>query len=76
MIFGIKLENGKLRANGVGFPDKASKAKNLEVKGSSVGLNNNKTPLHWETLQYRDVGAAISKLSGAILNLPNIRWAG
>ncbi len=72
----ISILDGRLKANNVGWTSPEGMRKQLAIDRKGVVLNNNKTPLHWETLQFNNIGQAISKLSGQILNLKGIKWVG
>lgn len=51
-----------------------SLSKVLKMKGqsASVVINNNKVPLHWETLRYNSIGVMLNKLSNDIKQIPDI----
>lgn len=75
-IYRVTLEDGKLKVKGVSWPSDDVMKQSLGIKGNSVGLNYNKTPLHQDTLLFNDIGQAVSRLQGSIVNLPQVRWVG
>lgn len=72
----ISIEDGRLKAHKIGWSSPENMRKQLAIDKKGVVLNNNKTPLHWETLQYNNIGQALSKTSGQIMNLQGIKWIG
>jgi hypothetical protein len=75
-IYRLSIVDGKLKAQGVAWNTEASMLKQLGLTRMGVALNNNKTPLHWETLKHNNIAMAINANSGQILGLPNIKWVG
>jgi len=75
-IYRIKIEDGKIKLAGVDFKDNAAKELSLGIKTNNVGLNNEKTPLHWESLKYNDVAKTVFNLKSQIANIQNVRWVG
>lgn len=74
LIYRLSIVDNRLKAQGVAWNSEASMLKALGLKNYSVAINNNKTPLHWETLKFNNIAQAITQLSGQILTLPNIKW--
>lgn len=70
----ITVVDGKLKANYVSFSSENSLNNSLNITNYSVVLNNNKTPLWWESLEETNIGKVVNKLQNQILNLNNIRW--
>lgn len=73
------LENGDLKAKkvayypGLGqnsFFDKLG----LPGKTKAVTRNENKTPLHWETIKYDMVQKMVNELGASIKAIPDIDW--
>jgi hypothetical protein len=75
-IYRLSIVDGKLKAQGIAWNTEASMLKQLGLSRMGVALNNNKTPLHWETLKHNNIAMAINANSGQILGLPNIKWVG
>lgn len=75
-VYRLSIVNGKLKAQGVTWGSPDVMVKKLGLVKKSVALNNNKTPLHWETLKHNNIAQALHAISGQIFNLPNIRWEG
>ncbi len=73
-IYKLSIVDGKLKAQGVAWNSVWSMFKILGISGNSVAVNNNKTPLHWETLKYNNIAKAVSDNSQQILAIPNIKW--
>jgi hypothetical protein len=73
-VYKLSIVDGKLKAQGVAWNSVWSMFKVLGISGNSVAVNNNKTPLHWETLKYNNIAQAVSNTSQQILRLPNIKW--
>lgn len=70
----ISVVNGKLKANYVSFSSENSLNNSLNITNYNVVLNNNKTPLWWESLEETNIGKVINKLQNQILNLNGIKW--
>ena len=75
-VYRLSIVDGKLKAQGVAWSSEQKQLEYLGLNKFSVGINNNKTPLHWETLKFNNIAQAINTVGGQILNLPNIRWVG
>lgn len=75
-LYRISTLDGRLRVNGVDWPSSESQLKALGVPNRNLTLNNNKTPLHWESLKYSDIATCLNKISSQVLRTPNIRWIG
>lgn len=75
-VYRVSIVDGKLKAQGVQWKNEYSMLKALGLKDHSVAVNNNKTPLHWETLKSNNIAMAINNNSQQILALPEIRWVG
>jgi len=73
-IYKLSVVDGKLKAQGVAWNSHWSMLKALGLSGNSVAVNNNKTPLHWETLKFNNIAKAVSDNNEQILRLPNIKW--
>lgn len=70
----ISVVDGKLKANYVSFSSENILNNSLNITNYNVVLNNNKTPLWWESLEETNIGKVINKLQHQILNLNGIRW--
>lgn len=75
-VYRVSIVDGRLKAQGVAWSSEQKQLQFLGLKNFSVGVNNNKTPLHWETLKYNNIAQALNSIGAQILNLPNIRWVG
>ena len=75
-VYRLSIVDGRLKAQGVAWSSEQKQLQYLGLKNFSVGVNNNKTPLHWETLKFNNIAQAINTVGGQILNLPNIKWVG
>ena len=75
-IVRISMVDGKLKANNVDWKSPDAIRNQLAIDRKGIVLNNNKTPLHWETLNFNNLPMTISNLSGQIFNLDGIRWVG
>jgi hypothetical protein len=69
-------DQNELRAFRIAWKNEPTLAKMLNFKNHklSVVLNNNKVPLHWETLQYNNIGVMLNKLGSQILGVKNINF--
>ena len=76
-LYRLVIEDGKLKTYRVDWSNEKSLTKSLKFYGQAyhVVLNNNKTPLHWETLQMRYMPDIVNKLGSEIMRTPNIKWA-
>jgi len=70
----ISVVDGKLKANYVSFSSENILNNSLNITNYNVVLNNNKTPLWWESLEETNIGKVINKLQNQILNLNGIKW--
>jgi len=73
-VYRLKLIDGKLKPVGISFTSNESMLSNLAISGNSIALNNNKTPLHWESLKYDNINTVLNKVGNQLLSLPNINW--
>jgi hypothetical protein len=73
-VYRLGIVDGKLKALGVAWNSEASMLKNVGLSRLGVALNNNKTPMHWETLKFNNVAQAVSQLSGQILGIQGIKF--
>lgn len=73
-IYRVGKEHGIIKIHGVAWKSPQSMNQRLAINGNGVVLNNNKTPLHWETLKYDNITQAIRKFEQSILNLNDIKW--
>ena len=74
-VYRLNIVDGQLKAQGVAWTSEGSMLKHLALTRRDVVLNNNKTPLHWETLKYDNIPMAINAVRNQILSIPNIRWS-
>jgi len=67
-------EQGELKGVRVHWKSEPSLAKMLNFKNHklSVVINNNKTPFHWETLQFTNLRMVLKKFVSQILSINNI----
>lgn len=70
----ISVQDGRLKANYVSWSSDDALNKALNITQNSIVLNNNKTPLWWETLSEKNIQQAINKNQHQILNIAGIRW--
>ena len=47
---------------------------NFKNQTKSIVLNNNKTPLHWETLKFKNIGQMIARIGDQIKQIKDIDW--
>jgi len=73
-VYRVNIVDGRLKAQGVAWTNEGSMLKHLGLTRRDVALNNNKTPLHWETLKSNNIGQALHQLQGQILGLQNIKF--
>lgn len=73
-VFRVGLENGKLKAIGIAWSSDNSMLNKLGLDKKSVALNNSKTPSHWLTLKYDNIGQALNQAGAQIRNIPDIKW--
>lgn len=76
-VFRIVNIDGQLKALKVDFKNFASLSRTFMFNGRqshAVTLNNNKTPIHWETLKYNNFPELFSKAGNEIINIPGIKW--
>jgi hypothetical protein len=70
IFYRIIQEDGRLRAIKISYgdDDNLKTALNFKTSGRpSVVKNNNKTPFHWRTLKYTDIGQALSAVGRDLL---------
>ena len=75
-IYRLVMDGFNLKALGVGFNSPVEKEKSLGIKGNNIGINNNKTPQWWNTLQFTRLSDVLNKVGPQILRLPGIKWVG
>jgi len=75
-VFRVGLVDGRLKAQGIDWSSEGSMLKHLGLTRRDVALNNQKTPLHWETLKTDNIAQALNTNSQQILALPEIKWVG
>lgn len=76
-IFRIVNDNGQLRALKMDFKNAASLSRTINFNGRqshAVTLNNQKTPIHWETLKYNNFPQLFKNVGTEIMNMPGIKW--
>lgn len=76
-IFRIVNDNGQLRALKVDWKTAASLSRMVKFNGRqshAVTLNNNKTPIHWETLKYNNFPQLFKNVGLEIMNIPGIKF--
>ena len=73
-IYKLTVQDGKLKAQGVAWPNEGSQLKSLGLARRDVVLNDKKTPLHWETLKFDNINQALNSISNQIFGIPNIKW--
>lgn len=54
--------------------DGLKKMLNFKNQTKSIVLNNNKTPLHWETLKFKNIGQMIARIGDQIKQIKDIDW--
>ena len=72
-VFRVAMVDGVLKAQGVAWSSEGSMLKILGLTRRDVVLNNQKTPLHWETLQTDVIHKALLSNSQQILGIPGIK---
>jgi hypothetical protein len=75
-VFRVMMVDGRLKAVGVMWNTKETMLKKLGMTGTSVVLNDNKTPWHWESLAYTSIPMALNKLSSVLEQEKGITWNG
>jgi predicted GNAT family acetyltransferase len=71
----VVLKDGKLVSTYIDWRSEEGQAVKLGLSGGQargVVLNNNKTPLHWDTLRYNNVPMMLAGLQGAIMGIPGV----
>lgn len=71
----VVLRDGRLISTYIDWKSEEGRAISLGLSGGqarSVVLNNNKTPIHWDTLRYNNVPAMLQDLQGAIMGIPGV----
>ena len=75
-LYRVILDNGRLRAAKVDWKNLGSLSRTLKFNGRqhhAVVLNNNKTPIHWQTLKYNYFPKMFMEMGNEIFNIPNIK---
>lgn len=75
-VYRVGLVDGKLKQLGVAWGTEAVMLNRLGLSKTSVALNNNKTPMHWDSLKFDNINQAIQAMGPTLQNIPNIRWVG
>jgi hypothetical protein len=70
------LKGDKLVAVGVDWNSPSSMLKKLGLNKNSVAINDNKTPLHWETLKSNNINNILNEIPIAIKGIENINLVG
>lgn len=72
-VFRVAMVDGILKAQGVAWSSEGSMLKILGLTRRDVVLNNQKTPIHWETLQTDVIHKALLNNSQQIQSIPRIK---
>ena len=76
-VFRVGMDDQKkIKAFTVAWGSDSVMLKKLGLTKTSVTLNNNKTPLHWESTKTNNVVQAVNQMSSELQNIPNIKWVG
>ena len=75
-VYRITQVDGKLKTQGVSWTNTGNMLNRLGLDKPSVVLNNNKTPLHWDSIKITQVPQAVNTLAVGLKNLPDIKWIG
>lgn len=75
-VFSIGMVDGELKALRVGWNSQQSMLKRMGLTKTSVTLNDNKTPAHWLSKNFKSVPLAVRELKTVLLSIPNVRWKG
>jgi predicted nucleotidyltransferase len=75
-VFRVMLKGDKLVAVGVDWNSPSSMLKKLGLNKNSVAINDNKTPLHWETLKSNNINNILNEIPIAIKGIENINLVG
>ncbi len=72
----LMREDGKIVPKKIAWRNDASLTKMLRFKNQSISvvLNNQKTPLHWESLQFNNLHQMINKIGFYLETLDGIEW--
>ncbi len=72
----LVIEDGRIVPKRISWRNDATLTKMLKFKNQSISvvLNNNKTPRHWETLQFNNVYTMINKIGTYLQTIENIEW--
>ena len=75
-IFRVMLKGDKLVAVGIDWNSQSSMLKKLGLDKNSVAINDNKTPLHWETLKSNNINKLLSEIPNEIKGIKNVNLVG
>jgi len=75
-VFRVSITNGRLTANKVAWQSQDSMLAILGLSNPTLSLNDNKTPMHWETLKFDNLAKCFNTLQSSIAGIPNIKWVG
>lgn len=70
----MRMEGEKLKPIKIAPTSEANLLKAMGLQGKKIALNDNKTPLHYDTLKYTWVGKMIAEMGQSIKNLKDIEW--
>lgn len=74
-LYRIIVDNGMLRAAKVDWKNIGSLSRTFNFNGRqthAVTLNNNKTPMHWDSLRYNNFPTLFKNVD--LMSLPGIKW--
>lgn len=74
-LYRIVVDNGMLRAAKVDWKNIGSLSRTFNFNGRqthAVTLNNNKTPMHWDSLRYNNFPTLFKNVD--LMSLPGIKW--
>ena len=75
-VYRLIIENDKLMIKSVAWNSNESILKALGLNANNVVINNNKTPMWWDTLECHNFNQLLSKYGENIIHFPKIRWLG
>lgn len=75
-FYRVYNDGTKLRNKLIGWKNDGDLAKKLKMhnQSASIVLNNQKTPLHWLSLQYDNVAQMLYKIGTEITSIEGINW--
>jgi hypothetical protein len=73
-VFRVIEELGKLKLIKIAWNSNSSMLERLGLKSNNVNLNDNKTPIHWESVYFDNPYTAVNNLQILLMNIKDIEW--